>query len=313
MSKLSIIVPIYYNEPNIPPFYQALKETVLAKNAFDYEIIFVDDGSRDNSFAELLKLRELDSKIKIIKLARNFGGHEATITGFAYAMGDCLTVIASDLQDPLELILQLYEKWEAGVKVVLAERESRKDAWHEKFFAAFYYRIIKKYALPNIPKKGFDVFMLDKQVYQHINKMSGKNTNINGLILWCGYPYETVRYTRRKREIGKSRWTFAKKVKTFLDTLFGFSYVPIRLMSVLGFLFSLAAFAYAVWIVVDAIMYGSQLAGWPSMMAVLLGVTGIQLIFLGIIGEYLWRNLDEARQRPLTVVEQVIGLEEGEQ
>ncbi|MDR0221840.1 MAG: glycosyltransferase family 2 protein [Lachnospiraceae bacterium] len=310
MSKLSIIVPIYFNEANIPPFYQTLKEVVLGKEACDYEIIFVDDGSTDNSFAELQKLRALDNNVKIIKLARNFGGHEATITGFAYATGDCLTVIASDLQDPLELIVQMFEKWQAGAKVVLAERESRKDAWHEKLFAALYYRIIRKYALPGIPKKGFDAFMLDKQVYQYIIKMSGKNSNINGLILWCGFPYETVLYERRKREIGKSRWTFAKKLKTFIDTLLGFSYVPIRLMSGLGLLFSLVAFAYAIWILVDAVMYGSPIAGWPSMMVAVLGVAGIQLIFLGVIGEYLWRNLDEARQRPLTVVEQTIGIEE---
>jgi dolichol-phosphate mannosyltransferase len=303
-------VPIYYNELNIPPFYQALTETVLSQKAFDYEIIFVDDGSLDNSFAELLKLRALDSKVKIIKLARNFGGHEATITGFSYATGDCLTVIAADLQDPLELIMEMYEKWQTGCKVVLAERESRNDKWHEKLFASLYYSIIKKHVLPNIPRKGFDAFMLDRQVYEHIIRMSGKNTNINGLILWCGFPYETILYTRKKREIGKSRWTFAKKVKTFIDTFLGFSYLPIRWMSVIGLLISLIAFAFAVWILIDVIVNGSPIAGWPSMMVVFLGVAGIQLIFLGIIGEYLWRNLDETRQRPLTVVEATVGIDE---
>ena len=211
MKKLSVIIPVYFNEMNIPKLYEKLME-VLKNNRFCYEIIFVDDGSQDNSYLELLKVREKDKNIKILKLSKNYGSHTAILAGMSHITGDCVTVLSADLQDPPEIIEKMFEKWLEGNKVVLAVRESREESFLQTFISNTYYKLMQRFALKNMPKGGFDCFLIDKQVCKKVAEMKEKNTSIMGQILWCGFKTEKIYYTRREREEGKSRWTLSKKI-----------------------------------------------------------------------------------------------------
>lgn len=162
MPTLSIVIPVYYNEQNIPYLFDKLREKILNNSKYDHELIFVDDGSGDNSYEELLKLQKQHDKVRVIKLSRNFGSHTAILAGLTYATGDCATVISADLQDPPEIINQMFEKWTEGNKVVLAVREDREESFTQKMFSNTYYKLMRKYALPNMPEGGFDCFLIDR-------------------------------------------------------------------------------------------------------------------------------------------------------
>lgn len=309
MSKLSIIIPVYYNELNLKPLYEKLNEDILNVNKFEIELIFVDDGSGDNSYKKLLELRELDSRIKIIKLSKNFGSHTAILAGLNYATGDCATVISADLQDPPSIILEMFDKWENGNQVVLAVRKDREEPYLQKKISNTYYNLMKKFALKNMPEGGFDCFLIDRKVVDILKNMREKNSTLMGQILWCGFKTEIIYYIRKERKIGESKWTLSKKIKLFIDSFLAFSYVPIRAISTTGFIVAFLGFILAAILIINKIVNGVNIQGWTSLIVVVLILSGIQLITLGVIGEYLWRNFDETRRRPLFIVEKEIGVE----
>ena len=185
MDKVSIIVPIYYNELNIPHLYEQMKEKILSRTDFEAEIVCVDDGSKDGSYKALLELREKDDRFKVVKLSRNFGSHTAILAGFAHATGDCMTMVAADLQEPLEIIIEMYEKWKQGKKVVIAVRKDREDGFFQKLFSNTYYSLMQKYALKDMPSGGFDCFFIDKKVRDVLVSMNEKNSSIVGQVLWA--------------------------------------------------------------------------------------------------------------------------------
>lgn len=307
MKKLSIVIPIYYNEKNIPSTYKKLQEEVLFRLNADYELIFVDDGSKDGSYQELLKLRNENDKVKIIKLSRNFGQHVAIYAGLENINGDCAVVISADLQDPPELIRQMFDKYLAGDKVVIAIREERNETLSQKLFSSLYYKIIKKYALKDMPNGGFDCFLADKQVIEVLTKIEEKNTSLFAQVLWLGFKRGEIHYTRQAREIGNSRWTFSKKLKLAIDSLLAFSYIPIRIISLLGIIDCFFSLVYAAYVIARKVLFGAS-SGWSSLMVAIMLASGIQMLMLGVIGEYLWRNFDESRKRPLYVVDEKHGL-----
>ena len=306
--KLSIVIPLYFNEKNIPVTYAKLIQEVFPYLP-DYELIFVDDGSKDNSYTEALKLRELNDKVKVIKLSRNFGQHTAIYAGLEHITGDCAVVISADLQDPPTLILQLFEKYLEGNKVVLAIRQEREESFSQKLFASLYYKLMKRYAIKDMPLGGFDCFLADKTVIAVLTKIEEKNTSLFAQVLWLGFKRAEVYYTRQSREIGQSHWTFSKKFKLALDSLLAFSYVPIRTISLIGLLDCILSLTYAIYIIFQKIALGSSIdAGWSSLMVAIMFTSGVQMLTLGIIGEYLWRNFDESRKRPLYVLDEKHGL-----
>jgi polyisoprenyl-phosphate glycosyltransferase len=307
MKKLSIVIPVYYNELNIPSLYEKLQGEILSNPSYEHELIFVDDGSGDNSYAELVKLRDQHQSIKLIKLSRNFGSHTAILAGLTYATGDCATIISADLQDPPEIINRMFEKWQEGNKVVLAVREDREESFTQKLFSNTYYKLMRKYALPNMPEGGFDCFLIDRKIVDILKSIEEKNTTLMGQILWAGFKTEKIYYIRKEREIGKSRWTLAKKVKLFIDSFLAFSYVPIRFMSLIGIIFSIFSFLAGVYLIINKLVNGVSVQGWTSLMVLFLFVAGIQMIMMGIIGEYLWRNIDESRKRPVFVIDKKEG------
>ena len=302
--KLSIIIPVYFNKPNLKPLYEDIKAVVLDKLDIDYEIVMVDDGSTDGSYDEILALRETDPKIVALKLSKNFGSHAAILAGLSVCTGDCATMKAADLQEPSEIILEMLEKWRAGAKSVLAVRDDREEPFAQKLFANTYYNAMRKWALPNMPKGGFDCFLIDRAVINLLNQLEEKNTTLMGQILWCGFKTDMVHYVRKKREIGKSRWTLAKKVKLFIDSFLGFSYAPIRAIMSIGIIYFLAAIAYSIVIIIQKLTMGIPAPGFAATMIVVLFSFGIVMLSVGILGEYIWRSFDASRKRPVFIIEE---------
>ncbi len=306
MPKLSIIVPVYFNESNLPTTIPELQQTLTAMKDIEGEIVCIDDGSKDTSYSILKDFAARDPRIKIIRLARNFGAHIALLAGLDHATGDCLTFIMADLQDPPALIPQMVKAWRDGFKIVLANRETRGDAFIDRLFASIFWWFMRHFALQEIPKGGFDFTLFDRCVSDILTKTREKNSHIMTQILWTGFTPKVIPYVRRKRIHGKSRWTFSKKLKLFIDSAIAFSYAPVRLMSIVGICTSIAGFIYTLAILIQRLAYGISVQGWTSLAIIVLVLGGFQMMMLGLIGEYLWRTFDETRHRPAyTVAEKI--------
>jgi dolichol-phosphate mannosyltransferase len=308
MSKISIIVPVYFNEMNLHGLFGRLYPA-CSDPEHEYEFVFVDDGSEDGSYSILKTYAEKDARVKIIKLSRNFGSFVASLAGIRNSTGDCVVVISADLQDPPEKIPEMVREWRNGYRVVLAVREAREDAFWIRQASALFYRLLRKFALKDMPPGGFDFFLVDRRVADILSSMEEKNTSLIGLVLWTGFNRKLLYYTRLEREHGRSMWTLTKKVKYFIDSFTAFSYSPIRLVSILGCLISFLAFLYITLIFLMYFMGISTPTGWSATMVVILMTSGIQLILLGVIGEYLWRNFDETRKRPVYIIDHTVGIE----
>lgn len=305
MKKFSIVVPVFCEEDGISHLISRLKglEELLPK--YNFEFVFVDDGSPDKSLELLIQARSKDDRIKIIKLSRNFGSMLAIHAGLSVATGDCVGIITADLQDPPELFVSMIHKWESGKKVVMAVRADRDESVSQKLFAKFYYKLLSRFALKGYPEGGFDFTLLDKQVVGEIKNMVEKNTNILSLIFWLGYDRDTVSYVRQKRVYGKSSWTFSKKVKLFVDSFVSFSYMPVRFISMVGVVTALLSFLYGIYVFINALIGNIDTQGFAALMSVITFLLGLIMIMLGIIGEYLWRILDEARKRPAYIIDKI--------
>lgn len=306
MKKVSIVIPCYFNELNLLKTYSVLKEDVLDRRKdLEFEIICVDDGSKDNTLGILKQLQVLDSRIIIIKLSKNFGEFRAILAGLTHAKGDCMAVMSADLQDPPYLITQMLLEWEKGEKVVIAARTDRDEHWFKKFLAHSYYWFLRKLVIEDFPKYGFDFFLIDKQVAQILIDMKEKNSTIYVQLIWTGFKPKTIDYIRANRVDGKSMWTYWKRINLFIDTFIVFSYKPIRLISSLGILMSIFGFISALYFIFEKVFLNNDVEGWTSLVVAVLVLAGVQLIMLGIIGEYMWRNLDETRKRPVFIVDEI--------
>lgn len=303
INKISIIIPVYYNEDNLVPLYEDLKENFIDRIDYDYEIVMVDDGSKDNSINVMKMLKLRDDKIKIIKLSRNFGSHAAMLCGLNNCSGNCAVIKCADLQEPTELIIEMVDQWQKDNNVVLAVREGREESKSREMFANMYYSMVKHLALPNMPNKGFDVYLLDRKVIDTISRMDERNSALTGQVLWSGFSTAYVYYVRKKREVGKSRWTLKKKIKLVMDSLFSFSNIPIVAVEVGG---AVSLIGAVVWIIVELILKvlgHITIPGWTLLMIFQLFSFGVIMLTLGILGEYLWRTFDASRNRPTYIVE----------
>lgn len=304
MSKISVIIPVYWNEDTLELLYDDLKEKVLGRLE-DYELVFVDDGSGDNSWEIINKIKNRDDRVICVKLSRNFGEHSALLAGLSVCTGDCAVTKQADLQEDSEIILEMYESWKKGNKVVLAVREERDDSFATKFFAGLYYKLMQKFANKNMPSGGCDCYLLDRQVIEVLLKLDEKNSSLTLQVLWVGFQTDKIYFHRREREIGKGRWTFAKKFKLVLDSMISFSYVPIRMMWIIGILFFVFSVIMGIEVFIEWFTVGTPVAGWPSLMCVVLCSSGLILLMLGMLGEYIWRTFDAARKRPPFIIDEV--------
>ena len=308
--KISVVVPVYFNEASLRVLHQRLAEVAAQVSHSDFEFIFVDDGSVDNSFGILRELAACDQRVKALRLVRNFGSNAAILAGLAHARGDGVAVISADLQDPPELIPEMIAKWQAGSQVVLAARAERRDPLMTRLTSNVFNGLFRRFVFPHFPPHGFDFFFADKKVIRVLVETAGANLYLFGLLLWTGYKPVTLTYVRAERPFGKSRWNLDRKIKYSLDAFVGFSYLPLRFASVIGIALAILGFFYAAFLILARIFLGFPVEGWTSMMVVLLLVSGVQLILLGILGEYVWRNLDEARRRPLYLIGESVGAED---
>ena len=306
--KASIIIPVYFNENNLEPLYEDINENFINQIDYDYEIIMVNDGSKDHSYNKMRDLSKKDSKIKIVSLSKNFGSHAAVLCGLNYATGDCIICKAADQQEPTELMLEMVEKWKEGFNVVLATRKTREEGRIQVFFSNLYYWIVRRFCLPTMPKKGFDVWLIDKKVKDVLLALDEKNSSLTGQILWSGFKTCELPYDRKARKIGKSRWTLAKKLRLVTNTLFSFSTIPIKVVSSIGVISLLGSIGWSIWELIAKIRGQIEIEGWTTLFIFSLFSFGIIMFSIGIIGEYIWRVFDSSRKRPTFIVE-----EEGEE
>lgn len=305
MNKLSIIIPVYYSADTLMDCYEDLKENVLTK-INNYELILVDDGSGDDSWNICKEIASLDRHTKLIKLSRNFGSHAACFAGFTVCTGDCATVKAADCQEPASLIIDMYESWEKGNRVVLATREGREDNFFQIQFSNTYYKLVRVFVSKEMPKAGFDCYLIDRKVIEALKLLDERNSALTLQILWAGFKTSTISYKRLARQKGKSRWTLSKKIKLALDSFVSFSSAPVRFVEFLGVFFAMGSFIWGLVLIISKLMGHVNVAGWTALMVVILFSSGIIMFSLGILGEYIWRTLDVAQNRPVYFVEEEI-------
>lgn len=310
--KVSIVIPVYYNQENLIPLYDDIKNKVIDLIDYDYEIVMVNDGSKDKSYDVMKQLAENDKNIKIVSLSRNFGSHAAILCGLEKCTGDCAVVKAADLQEPTNLILQMVERWKKGNNVVLAVRKSRDESKQQTIFANLYYWIVRKTSLPNMPKGGFDVYLLDRKVIKVLLALDEKNSALTGQILWSGFKTDVVYYTRLARTIGSSKWTLKKKIRLVKDTLFSFSTVPVTMVETIGMISFIGSLIWALVVIICKICGAIAVSGWTMLFIFNLFSFGVIMLTLGILGEYLWRSFDASRKRPPYIVEEENKTEKGE-
>jgi len=304
---VSLVIPIFNNSQSLQILFEKIRHqftNVIQWN--DFEIIFVDDGSTDDSWEVIESLKSLfPEKVIGIKLSRNFGQLAAMIAGWEEAHGDAVINMSADLQDPPELVSDLVEKWQEGADLVLGIRENREDGFFVKFTSACASKIIRK-SNPLMPETWFDYTLMSRRVLEVVKEMKGRYRFSQGDMLHAGFKRVTVPYTRAKRPFGKSGYTFWKRLENFTNTILDSSYLLIQFFIRIGVLFSGAAIAYAIWIVIARTANWIPSTGWAPIMVVLLISSGIIMMMLGVIAEYLWRIYDSTRHKPVYVVERKI-------
>lgn len=303
--KISILIPAYNEEEVLRHLYERLNKLAGENKDYDFEFLFVNDGSRDNTLEMIKTYTKDDHRIAYVNLSRNFGKEIAMIAGLDHVTGDAAVIIDADLQDPPELIPMMISYWEEGYDDVYARRKSRAgDSWIKKFTSGFYYRLLQKSTHIPIQQDTGDFRLLSKRCVEALRLFRESQRNAKGMFSWIGYKKKEIMYDRDPRAAGETKWNYMKLVNLAIDGITSFTTAPLRISSVIGALVSLAAFFYIVYLVIRTCLYGSDLAGYPSMMAVILFLGGVQLLSLGIIGEYVGRIFNETKQRPLYLVEE---------
>lgn len=301
---ISVVSPVYNEEGNLREMYQRLCKSLEA-TGMDWEWIAVDDHSADKTPEILAELAEKDSRVHYFRFSRNFGSHAAINCGLREAKGDCMLVMAADLQDPPEEAPRLIAEWQKGYDVVWAcrarrEGESLSVTLPSKVYC---YMMNKMSSFSQKTDTVADFFLIDKKVATAVSKFNEKNASLLALITWLGFKQASIEYVKQARGAGESGWTLKKKLKLFIDTITSFTYLPIRMMSSFGSLTALCGFLYTAYLILWAMFSDAPFPGYASTMAAILVFGGIQMVMLGILGEYLWRALDESRNRPLYIIE----------
>lgn len=307
---LSVVVPMHDELPNVSAFL-ARTVPVLETLGVPWEIVCVDDGSRDETFAALLAERAQEPRVKLLRLSRNFGKEAALTAGLAHARGDAVVPIDADLQDPPELIPELVAKWREGFDVVNAARASRQgETWFKRASASAFYKVFEWVAPIRLARDTGDFRLLSRQVVDSLGRLPERSRMMKGLFAWVGFRQAYVPYERPPRRAGHSQWSVGRLFKLAIDGITSFSAWPLRIWSFLGAVIALLAFVYAAFLIVRTLIFGVVVPGYASMMVVLLFVAGVQLMGLGVLGEYLGRVFEEVKQRPLYLVMESHGIDE---
>lgn len=299
---LSVVVPAYNESPVVGEFHRRVTD-VLCATGMDYEIIYVDDGSTDDTAAILSRLREQDQAVAIIELSRNFGKEVALSAGLDHAGGDAVIIIDADLQDPPELIDEFLREWRNGYDIVYGRRTDRKgESWLKKTTAKWFYRVINRLSDVEIPRDSGDFRLISRRALDALMSLRETHRYMKGLYAWVGFPQKDIPYLRQPRAAGETKWNYWRLWNFALEGITSFSDIPLKMSTYLGILTSSTAFIYGIYFLFRTLIYGNPVAGYPSLILVVLFLGGVQLICLGIIGEYLARTYNESKSRALYFV-----------
>lgn len=307
---ISLIFPTYNEDDNLSILHKRLVSVVEPIKDTDFEFIFIDDCSGQETRKILEGMAETDPRVKIIRFARNCGSHAAVTAGINLCRGDAAIVLAADLQDPPEIIPSLIERWQEGFEVVWGVRKKREnESFYVRAFSRAFYFLMNRLTDIQQPATGADVFLIDRAVIEAFKKSRERNASVYMLIAWFGFRHAEIMYIKEKRHAGLSKWTVSKRLKLFFDSLVSFSYVPLRFMSLMGGILGLIGLLYGIVVLINGLR-GLPIEGWSSLMIVVLLLGGFQVSMLGLLGEYLWRTYDEARGRPRYIIERNTLVEE---
>jgi dolichol-phosphate mannosyltransferase len=305
--ELSVVVPVYNEEENIPVLYDRLVR-VLEGASIDFEIVLVDDGSCDQSISKIKEIAASDERVRVVELARNFGHQIAITAGLDFARGKAVAVMDADLQDPPEVLPAFVAKWREGYDVVYAVRARRQETWLLRASYAAFYRLLRRVANVEIPLDAGDFCVMDRGVVDLLKSMPERNRFVRGIRSWVGFNQVGLPFERHARYAGRSKYTIGRLTILALDGLISFSYVPLRIIALLGLSVSLLSLLMAVFFFVKKLFYGLNPPGFASIMVSIFFLAGIQLITLGVIGEYIGRIFEEAKRRPLYILRRLSGV-----
>lgn len=309
MKRITILIPAYNEEEVLVNLYSRLKDVLSALPYYDWEVLIVNDGSTDNTREIIRNLRNKDKRISYLNLSRNYGKEIAMIAGLDYASGDAVILIDADLQDPPELVPEMIKYWEEGYDDVYAKRKSRLgETWLKKFTARTFYKILKKITRIPIQENTGDFRLLDRRCVEALKQMRETQRYTKGMFSWIGFNKKEILFDREQRAAGKSKWNYLRLIDLAIEGITSFTTAPLRLSGFLGGFISLFAFIYMTAIIVKTIVFGEPVRGYPSLMAAILFLGGIQLLSLGIIGEYIGRIFNETKRRPLYFVDEYNGI-----
>ncbi len=298
---ISLVVPCWNEEQMVAVFFSETLKAIGEVKA-EFEFVFIDDGSTDNTYHELRKLADSDERVRILKMSRNFGSFPAISAGFSHANGDAVICMAADLQDPPTLIPKLVKSWQDGHDIVWAAIDGRGDSFLQTFLSGLFYSTIRRIALHNLPPRGMNVGLFSRRVVDIYNALPERDSIPFFSILKLGFPQAQIFYDRQPRQAGTSGWSFWKRVRSAVDVVVTFSYAPVRLISTVGFMAAIFGALYALVIIAQSLLFGIEVSGWSSLMVVLLLVSGIQMVTLGFIAEYLWRQSKQVRREPRYII-----------
>lgn len=303
---LSVVIPVYDEADNLPVLHQRLTEAMTDIGS-SYEIVFVDDGSRDASREIMRNLAQIDSHVVLVELSRNFGHQVAISAGLDYARGEGVIVMDADLQDPPEVLPDFVAKWREGYDVVYAVRERRKEGWLKRSLYAVFYRMLQRIASIDIPLDAGDFCIMSRRVVDILNGMPERNRFVRGIRSWIGLEQVGLPYDRQARYAGQAKYSYRRLVYLALDGLVSFSFVPLRMITITGFIISVISIILAAIYFVQRLVVGPNPLGFTTTIVAVLFLAGVQLITLGVIGEYMGRIFEEVKRRPLYIVRQVTG------
>lgn len=303
MKKISILIPCYNEEKSLPLLYPELVKLMDANPAYAWELMFVNDGSRDGTLQELQRLRAMDQRVNYVDLSRNFGKEVAMLAGFDYVTGDCMVIIDADLQHPPTLIPEMIKWWEQGYDDVYAKRKSRgKESWLRKHLSLQFYKILQSSARFDVLQNVGDFRLLDRSCINALRRMRESERYTKGMYSWIGFKKKDVEFEQGDRVAGESSWNYRQLFSFAIDGITSFTNLPLRISTIIGFVVSLLAFIYMIVVFVKALIWGDPVQGYPTLVILILFLGGIQLLSLGVIGEYIGRIYNESKNRPDYIV-----------
>ena len=309
--KISVVIPMYYEELIASECYERVKKVCENLKKYDYEIIFVNDGSKDKTLDILTEIAKENKKVKVISFSRNFGHQNAVTAGLKYVTGDVILIIDADMQDPPELLIDMLKLWEEGNEVIYGKRRAREGESIFKLVTAnAFYKTLNLLSDVDIPKNTGDFRLIDRKVVDTINSMPEHNKFLRGLFSWVGYKQKAFEYDRKERVAGKTKYPFKKMLKLALDGIIGFSSKPLKLVGCLGALSLAISVGLLIYVIVSLIMNSNVESGWASLMITITFFSGIQLISIWILSEYVGRIYDESKERPQYIVDKTYNVED---